>query len=92
MVAISIIVGWIFCGILAYGLVKNYERDFYSRMINVNYLLEFRYDSMDEFFCILSGFFGPIGLFVGLITALTNKSLELCFIMPKELCRPKVEK
>jgi len=78
------IVGWIICGILAYGMTKDNWRQFFETLTYVGY------DSRHENFCILSVIMGPVGLLVMIFIVLSEGyKFGLCYHMPKELCVPR---
>ena len=76
-----IVVGWIICGVLAYGVAKNNLRQHHSK-------LEYtRYDIVGEFVVRLVSVMGPIGLIsIILETWIEGSELGLYYRMPKELC------
>ena len=82
-----IVVAWVICGVLAYGILKNGIRQSYSKL-EVEYM---RYTIKDEIFIrFISLVEGPIGL-ITVITVLriNGYKLGLCFRMPKELCKSR---
>lgn len=87
MVWLWVAVGWVVCGVLAYGLLKNYYKACY----------QFRwwsqsYDKSSESLCRMVVVFGLAGLIVAIIHIVTDKQgsyFGLCFRMPRELCEPR---
>ena len=79
-----IAMSWIISGVLAYGLVKNYWRQFFKTLTHIGYR------SSSEEICVISGIMGPIGLLLGFVmTLLDGYKLGFCWRMLKELCEPR---
>ena len=77
------VVGWIICGILAYGVMKN-------ALIQLDLRLSRECYSLDEIFICCLSVMGPICLLsVILETWIGMRKLGLCFRLPKELCEPR---
>jgi len=73
--------GWGICGIINYGILKNYWRQFYR--INTY----FKYGFGDEIFCISAGVLGYAGFLGALFFVLVEgDGFGFCYLMPKELC------
>ena len=80
MQIILIVGGWIVCGVLAYGLEKGYWKKFYKTL---NYV---GYDRSCEYWCILIGLLGLIGLTSIVLSFLfERKKLRFCWRMPEQL-------
>ena len=88
-----IVVGWIVCGVLAYGLTKGTSLNLQERCQK-----EFpdrgntgKYSSEEEGACLWFGSMGPLGLMLILGEYLSQPKLtgplKLCYRMPKEYCR-----
>lgn len=79
-----IVVSWLICGVLAYGLEKNYWRQFFQKLTYVGY------DWGSEKFCLAVVIFGPLGLPLSIGWILSGGyKLGFCWRMPKELCDPR---
>ena len=95
VLAVVAIVGYIACGVLAYGLMKGgrlnmeerWQREAKDRGIEYVPL----YENWEEFPAIFLALFGPIGLIVALLAYMIMPEIggspRLCFRMPKEHCR-----
>lgn len=74
------IVVWIVAGIVAYGLCKEYWRNFYQRTERC------KHDRFGEAICIIFGLLGPLGLlFVFSFLKEEIPKFRLCFRIPEEL-------
>ncbi|MBI5421436.1 MAG: hypothetical protein HZA35_03980 [Parcubacteria group bacterium] len=83
---IYFLVGYIVCGILAYGIQKNNWRQFFVTLEFVGY------DITAELMCITCGLLGYYGFIIILGTVLMDRFMfdiklkpGLCYKMPKEL-------
>lgn len=66
---------WIVCGVLAYGLQKNWS---YQHKLQV-------YTSLDEMLCWCVFVLGPLGLFIAIMAnVIFGCDVRLIFRMPKE--------
>lgn len=92
MMTTLIVIGWIICGILAYGIAKNCDRQHYSKM-NHLFAFPYGYHGGDEFLCITTGLCGLLGLFSAIIeTLIYGYNFGLCFKMPEYLCESRQER
>lgn len=85
LVIVGVVIAYLICGILAYGLTKNIARH------NV-YESGFKYDKPMEVLCWLMFLYGPVGLWRARKMAKAgNIKMRLCFFMPPELCETEHE-
>lgn len=78
------VVGWVICGILAYGLCKNRLRRLHLNNSHTSY------EWPGEALCIATGLYGIIGLLIAIIVNIQDDhKFGLCYLMPKELCEPR---
>ena len=69
---------WIVCGVLAYGLQKNWC---YQHKLQV-------YTPSDEMLCRYVFVLGPLGLFIAIMANIIfDRDIGLIFCMPKERCK-----
>ena len=75
-----ILIGWIVCGFLAYGLIKEHKKHFYRPLEYIGY------NKVDEVICWVCGIAGCLGLIFALFDCLMEqRTLILCLKMPEEL-------
>src|SRR3989344_2918345 len=80
-----LVLSWMICGVLAYGLYKNYWKQFHQKTLCVGYNA-----LATEAMCFWSWVLGPIGLVGAVLWILTDGyEFGFCFKMPKELCKPR---
>ena len=73
-------IGYVVCGILAYGVAKNNWRQFYCTLKWVGY------DKATEALSIVFGLLGFAGLITAtILTIFEKRKLGLCYKMPTEL-------
>ena len=79
-----IVAGWVICGVLAYGILKNNLRQ-HTKLPHTRH-----HDTEDEFVVYLISAMGLIGLIAIILgTWIGGSELGLCYRMPKELCEPR---
>lgn len=79
------VIVWVVCGLLGYGLMKNFWQEFYLKTDTKKH---YRLD--DEGICIMAFLAGPAGLVFTLVIALLAKwigkyKFGFCYHIPKEL-------
>lgn len=80
--AVLVVVGWVVCGVLAYGLCKGDWRHFYAEKEN-KYV---GHSAGIELLCWVAGVLSLMGLISGILLRIIMKSgLDLCYKMPEEL-------
>lgn len=80
-----VVILWIICGFFAYGVIKNFWQELYSKSDKKDC---YRFDN--ECICILMALIGPFGLVFGLLVAFVAKwtmkyKVDLCYRMPDSL-------
>lgn len=80
---------WIICGVLAYGLEKNWCLQLELRLIKL-FGFSVPYSKRDvidrEIHCIFTGLLGPVGLACSLLSnLLSRRKIGLTYRMPKKL-------
>jgi len=83
---------WIICGILAYGLLKNCIKEYLKKFNFLSYDVDLRGFEKALWFY---SFLGPFGLFIALCALMDTHGIcgysnsWLCYCMPKELYEPR---
>ena len=79
-----LVLGWVICGVFAYGIAKASMRNFYMQSSCAGY------NEISDFLCWTLAFTGPMGLVATLIICSCREDeIGLCYRMPKELCEPR---
>lgn len=88
LIALAVL-GWIVCGVLAYGLEKDWSRRFELRMkfLFKQHDVPYFYNGKSiEIGCVVVGLMGPVGLLLNVLTRLiVSQEVYLTYRMPKEL-------
>ena len=81
MAIMAIMVFWLICGILTYGIYKNTFKEYYAKHYYIGYVKE------NEFLSWVYAFCGPLGLIKVIVFLIDTGEAKIgfCFRMPSEL-------